>query len=282
MPKHGKQKVTNFVGGDSVAFLRQQCEMYDRVEFEFTNYTAAIITPKGKYVFHPSAKIKKPFHVFNALKKQIKDSGKPMPVVDRKAINWYKFRAGIQYPESFDIIDLTSAYAHALKRYGAIDAAMYRTLTSEIPKEDRLSAVGFLGTKKTRIIYERGEGSQFEVVSSELSDWFFWCCYVTGEIMELAKRVAGPNFLFYWVDGIAVTRDSVKVLNYVRGLGYPAKIETITEASFDGTWLRYKKDGKQKTLCVPKKRTVENHQAIQFLEGQNKEYNNGRLETVKV
>lgn len=262
-----KRKVTHFVGGSASDFLKQQLEHYDEVVFEFTNYTSAVITPKGKYVFHSSHKIKKPFAVFNELKKQIKDSGQPTPFVDRSRINWYRFSPNKDYPEQFQIVDLTSAYARVLYKTGVINTRMYRKLTTEIEKEDRLAAVGFLGTKKSRITYHRGRYLTTEVIKGELSGWFFYCCWVTGEVMEMARRIAGKDFMFYWVDGIAVKNNekAIQILEYIRSLGYPAKIEEVTGCVVKQRTVKYFKDGKPKSLCIPKKRSVDNYEAVQFI-----------------
>lgn len=262
-----KRKVTHFVGGSASEFLKQQLEHYNEVVFEFTNYTSAVITPKGKYVFHSSHKIKKPFAVFNQLKKQIKDSGMPLPVVDRSRINWYRFSHRKNFPESFKIVDLTSAYARVLYKSKVITLALYEKLTSKIDKEDRLAAVGFLGTKKSRVYYKEGEYIDTEVVKGELSDWFFYCCWVTGEVMEIARNMAGEDFMFYWVDGIAVKNDdkAIEILEYIRSLGYPAKIEEVTGCKVKKNTVIYHKDGKRKSLCIPRKRSVDNYEAVNFL-----------------
>jgi len=264
--KIGKQKVTNFVGGDVLAFLRQSTELYDKVVYEFTNYTSAVITPKGKYVFHPGPDLNKPFHVFQKLKKQIKDSGKDVPEVNSRQITWFHFVKRKWFPEEFEIVDLNGAYATVLHRSNVIDDEMYKTLISGIPKHDRLSAVGFLGTKKSRVIHVRGQQPVYEVETSEMAKWFFWCCYVTGEIMKMARKYAFDDYLFFWVDGIAVRKGSgERVMKYIRSLGYPCKVENVTRCTYNGNKLEYYKDGKRKILMIPQKRIVENKQAVDFI-----------------
>jgi len=262
----GKQKVTNFVGGDSTAFLKQSCELYDEVTYEFTNYTSAVITPKGKYVFHSSPNIKKPFHVFQKLKKQIKGSGKIVPDIQNKQISWFHFYGRRLYPSRFEIVDLNSAYATVLHKYGVIDDVMYKLLVSGIPKEDRLSAVGFLGTKKSRVIYRKGMDPEYGTDVSETAPWFFFCCYITGEVMRAARSFAGDDYFFYWVDGIAVRQgQGERVMNYILSLGFPCKVEQVENAVFEDGRLTYEKDGKKKLLFIPKKRGVKNKEAIDFL-----------------
>lgn len=265
--KTGKQKVTNFVGGDALEFLKQSCELYDRVVYEFTNYTSSVTTPKGKYVFHPGPNINKPFHVFQKLKKQIKQSSFDVPDIKSHQVAWFHFQRMKHYPVEFEIVDLNGAYATVLHRFKIIDDELYKTLMSGIKKEDRLSAVGFLGTRKSRVVYEKGKDPVYDVLQSETAKWFFFCCYITGEIMKMARSFLGSSYLFFWVDGIAVRKGyGVAVMQYVLSLGYPCKVEHVTGAEMKGNTLTYKKDGKKKVLIIPEKKIIENREAVNFIQ----------------
>jgi len=265
--------VLQVVGGNPAAFLEQQVKLHPHVIYEFTNYTAAVITPVRKYLFHDDTSTKKPFWIFQKLKKELKESGIEPPPIDRRRINWYHFKELKSFPKSFYSVDITAAYPTALLNLGAISPELYRIMRTKIPKKDRLSSVGMLGTVKSRFTYDLHQGTTFEQVVSETADWFYWCCYVTGEIMKLAAERAQGSYLFYWVDGIAVNDKHAAddLLLYLDWLGYPGKIEFITEAKVKGSTLWYKKDGKQKILSLPKSKKVENEQAVQFLRGTKKQ-----------
>lgn len=83
--------------------------------------------------------------------------------------------------------------------------------------------------------------------------------------MNECRIRSGLDFLFYWVDGIAVKGGAEDMLQFVEDMGYPSKIEQVTEAKMKGRVLHYRKDGKKKELPIPKIRKVENHEAAKFL-----------------
>ena len=112
-----------------------------------------------------------------------------------------------------------------LKNYQLIKPETYNYLLYKIQKEDRLKSVGMLGTTKNTLTFCDGEIVDHSVKVSKYAHWFTFCCYITGEVMELARQRAGENFLFYWVDGIAVKEGQQEILEYLNDLGYPSKID---------------------------------------------------------
>ena len=62
-----------------------------------------------------------------------------------------------------------------------------------------------LATQKGVYHYEEGKLVDFEVDTSDYSGWFFMCCVIIGEIMELCKKRYKGEALHYWVDGIALS-----------------------------------------------------------------------------
>lgn len=256
------------VGKDPKPFLQQQCRIFDQVTFEFTNYTSSIITPKRKTVFHPDPNVNKPFWIFQKMKKEIRESKVEIPEVKKSQVKWFFFDPDIFkgiVPESFQVVDLTAAYATVLHRYKAISDETFENLTKKIPKADRLSSVGMLGTVKTVINYREGEEVSVKMKTGEFANWFLFCCYITGEVMNECRVKAGKDFLFYWVDGIAVKKGAEHILQFVEDMGYPSKIEQVEAAHMKGKVLHYMKDGKKKELPIPKIRKVENQEAAKFL-----------------
>ncbi len=259
-----KRSVVHFIGGNSEEFLKQQLEVYDKAIYEYTSYTASVIVEDRKFVFHPTSKIKKPFHVFEKVKREIKKSGVEVPNIDKSKINWHNFSKR-KFPKEFYSVDLSSAYASVLLKYKAITEETYHEILNKIPKEDRLKAIGMLGTLKSRLTYERGKEPILEKVESEFANWFFFCCYVTGEIMELTKEHCIDDYLFYWVDGIAVSQNPQKALDFMAKLGYKSKVDIITECEAEDGVIFYKKNGKEKVLHIPKSRKIQNNEVIKFL-----------------
>jgi len=265
-----KRKVIHFIGGNSEEFLKNQLEVYDKAIYEYTSYTASVIVEDRKFVFHPTSKIKKPFHVFEKVKKEIEKSGVIVPQIDRTKINWHNFSKR-KFPEEFYSVDLSSAYASVLLKHKAISDETYNDILEKIPKEDRLKAIGMLGTLKSRLTYQKGKEPILEKIESPFANWFFFCCYVTGEIMELTKEHCKEDYLFYWVDGIAVSKNPQKAIDYMTSLGYRSKIDRITECSYEDGVIYYKKNGKAKVLHIPKSRKIQNNEVIKFLVKDNSE-----------
>lgn len=261
-----KRKTIHALGGNPRAYLQEQIKLHDEVVMQFTNYTTAIITDHRKVLFHVDKNIKKPFGIFQKIKASIRRSETIVPDIPKDQIRWNYFDLDIDFPEEFISVDLSSAYAKVLLNYGLISQSLFEEMTNKIPKEDRLKSVGLLGTIKTQITYRRGAKPVVDMIKSDFAKYFFFCCYITGEVMELARQRAGEDFIYFWVDGIAVKKERAQdILNFIQSLGFPSKLEYVTECKREEGIIRYKKDGKQKTLHLPRRRTVENAEAIEFL-----------------
>ena len=260
--------IRNVYNANAYEWLEQLITEHQQVKFSFTNYTAQIEIENQRIVFHPDNKIKKPFGVFQKIKKDIDASGVESPDIDRSQVKYYAFK-NTNYPEKFYSVDISSAYATVLKNYELIKPETYNYLLYKIQKEDRLKSVGMLGTTKNTLMFCDGEIVDHNVKVSKYAHWFTFCCYITGEVMELAKQRSGENFLFYWVDGIAVKEGQQEILEYLNELGYPSKIDVIENCRKEGNTLFYSKNGHDKILQIPKKQTIENEQIKQYLEQSN-------------
>lgn len=261
-----KRKTVHAIGGNPRAYLQEQLKIHDQVVMQFTNYTTAIITDHRKVLFHVDKNIKKPFGIFQKIKASIRKSGVFIPEIPKDQIRWNYFDLNINFPENFVSVDISSAYAKVLLNYGLINQSLFDEMTKKIPKEDRLKSVGLLGTIKTQVTYRKGEAPIIDMIKSDFAKYFFFCCHVTGEVMELARRRAKEDFIYFWVDGIAVRKErATEIMNYIESLGFPSKLEYITECKKGEGVITYRKDGKKKTLHLPKRRTVENSEAIDFL-----------------
>jgi hypothetical protein len=260
-----KRTTLKVTGGKSTDFLKKQIELYDDVVFEYTNYTASVITPRRKYLFDYTGKGKKPFGMFQKVKSDIIKSNLDVPDIHPNQIKYYKFLPKFEFPEKFYSVDITAAYPSVLRKYEAITEDTYRQLMTKLPKEERLQTIGLLGTTKTRITYKKGEVLNIEKVQSEFSKWFFFCCYITGEVMELARARSKEDFLFYWVDGIAVDKNAHDILFYIESLGYKSKVDIIEGCRLVENTLIYFKNGKKKMLTLPKSNRIENEEAKEFL-----------------
>ena len=98
--------------------------------------------------------------------------------------------------------DINKAYYKALNHLGYISTEFYNECIN-LPKNIRLALVGTLATQKTVFFYEAGELKDYEIRKNDiLRKVFFQVVEYVDKALYFFSRLAGENFLFYWVDGI--------------------------------------------------------------------------------
>jgi len=217
-------------------------------------------------------KIKKDIDQFNFIE-QIQDE----PILRNPSI-YYANRPYIEpvsYPTVINI-DLTNAYPTTLKQTGGISTKTFNYLNHQ-KKTDKLASLGMLAARHDKFIYEKGILKNVE--SSEPSKYaaaFFYCVKWVDFMMLEAEKIAGIDFLYFWVDGIylnPMTPPPIidEILNLFFEFGYKAKIEIVEdfhlkrrdnllEINFLKTTFEKKK--KRKTFQVPDRTIIENQNKI--------------------
>lgn len=231
-----------------------------------TNYSTIIELPSGeKYLCMDEKSGKKYFFAMNKLLSEIKKNQIEIDEVNRNNIFYYGVsehlsKKKIKWQLISDVynIDIKSAYASVLKKYGFISEDFFNNEVSKWDKPTRLKAVGSLATNK--IIYHYQEGMCISV-HAEKNDYtrnlFFLCCH---EIGQLLNRISNncPSFLFYWVDGIYFSKesDAKKIIRELRKEGYFYSFDRIDwmqiKDSEKRIKLNFEKDGKIKKFTLPK------------------------------
>lgn len=262
-----KKAITlNYRLGNERDFLKKCIKENRNVTIKRTNYSLKVETERRNYYFSSGQSSgKRAFIAFNKIVKDIKASGIETPDVCAKDVKYWWFKDVEKYPTDFYSVDINSAYPTALFNTGAITKETYDFLCNNIPKIDRLRCVGMLATQKGIYHYEHGKLKEFEVDTSQYSGWFFMCCLLVGEIMDLCKKRYKKNVIHYWVDGIAMSENHEDCLQYVESLGYPSKLEKISECRLVNNCMIYKKDGKKKYLHLPRKVNITDEEAKNFL-----------------
>ena len=256
--------------GNEREFLEKAIRENHSVTVKRTNYSLKIETPRRKYFFgNGRSSSKRAFAGYNKILKDIKASGMETPDCSARDVKYWWFKDKTAYPERFFSVDINSAYPTALKNVGAITPQTFDFLQKGIDKIDRLRCVGMLATQKGIYHYEDGKLVDFEVDTSDYSGWFFMCCVIIGEVMDLCKRRYGDQVLHYWVDGIALTDDPWDCLCYIEHLGYQSKIEVIENCKLKNGWLTYTKDGKKKYLHLPRRVDITDEEVKRFISGHN-------------
>jgi hypothetical protein len=217
-------------------------------------------------------KIKKDIDQFNFIE-QIQDE----PILRNPSI-YYANRPYIEpvsYPTVINI-DLTNAYPTTLKQTGGISTKTFNYLNHQ-KKTDKLASLGMLAARHDKFIYEKGILKNVE--SSEPSKYaaaFFYCVKWVDFMMLEAEKIAGIDFLYFWVDGIylnPMTPPPVidEILNLFFEFGYKAKIEIVEDFHLkrrdnllEINFLKttFEKNKKRKTFQVPDRTIIENQNKI--------------------
>lgn len=221
-----------------------------------SNYTTGIKCDSfpGKYVANLQSN--RAFACFAKVKKAVKD--KPIPNISNDDVRYFQhnFRKDI-YIDTVYNIDIKSAYATVLFKSGLIDEETFQYLAKS-SKQDRLSSVGMLASRKEIFEFKNGSPISETEVVSELSGFFFYAVQKTFEIMDELRRICGMDYLFTWVDGIYfLPNDRVRkeCSDYLDNICYRYSSDTLSEFEVkiktDLIYLTFKKEGKLKIFNLP-------------------------------
>lgn len=172
---------------------------------EMTGYTDAVINQKNEKVIiaEGSTRIK----TFAASKKIIADYLESNIILENipvDAVKYYKYKQQEFHYDLAILIDIKAAYPTVLKNTGIIKEETYNYLM-ELPKLDRLKAIGMLASEKLRFVFNKGKLIRTEKSSeAAYKDIYFYAAYETGEILHELSMLNRQDFLFYWFDGIYI------------------------------------------------------------------------------
>lgn len=248
-----KTRTITFTGsgsfGDALALFK---EMHPRFVVERTGYTAKFKLPDGqRYMFAEQPMRPSLFPIARKLKEEVVERG--IPQVDESAVRYFGFariRALPEPPARAWCVDLSSAYAYALKKRGLLSDELFDKINA-LPKLDRLRVIGMLATTKTVLDYANGEVLSVDTKASDTRPAFFAACETVGRLMQDVE--GHPAHLFYWVDGAFFDRPVPEVKEYFEEQGFPCKVEEITDLRWSRKrgFLFYRKDGALKYLSLP-------------------------------
>jgi hypothetical protein len=124
-------------------------------------------------------------------------------------------------------IDLTAAYTSAALKIGAINLKMFKRLM-KLHKKTRLIAVGSLGTQRMVSTFRNGRAISMKKEEEETRwVWLSIVAEVDKTMHDLMKE-AGPDFRYYWFDGIFVRQGAEKRIQAKAAqLGYGTKKKYI-------------------------------------------------------
>jgi hypothetical protein len=98
-------------------------------------------------------------------------------------------------------VDIVGAYPNTLINNGLCSQETYKRLMN-LPKMERLPAIGMIAKKATVFSYENGECTEWDVEVGEFANIFYFLIYEIDRIMKFCKEIAGEYYIMHWVDGI--------------------------------------------------------------------------------
>ncbi len=241
-----------------------------------TNYTTEIIFPNYSYLFSGSNKPNyKLFGTLAQLKSQVKNIR--LPDTNEGKISYYQldlknFNIKNNKIDNIFNVDIKAAYATALLNKKYIDVVLYNKIMT-LPKLDRLAIVGMLATKKN--IYEFQDGkeinykTEFWDGTGEARKIFFEASKTVDELLIDCRKIAGGDFLFFWVDGIYLKTENKisEICQHLTNAGFKYSKNNYTDFNFKVkeniltvNYINEEKEEKVFNLPISKKQII--HQNI--------------------
>jgi hypothetical protein len=214
-----------------IEFLKEKKEDFTVTK---SSYTTTIQRENGeKHFYSEENSGNHIFSLYAKLKKEIKNSQIEVDDFPIENISFFNIDPLhlIEYNNSNLInIDIKSAYPTAAKNLGLISEEFYKTLM-RLNKGDRLKLIGMLASEPITIIYKFGTAvDMIKKKENEFIPYWKIICYEIGEKMNICKDILGPDYLFFWVDGIYLSKDSAnaeKVINYLKKENYLVSVDLL-------------------------------------------------------
>lgn len=203
-------------------------------------YTTQIITPFAKKKFLTHKFSNKVFAAAAMIKRDVLASEKGREIMSGNyARNNYSNssdKTELFYPEVKNI-DINSAYATCLMTHNLITEKTFDYIRS-LKKDERLPCVGMLAQSSTEFVYENGICVDIITKRAATYQVFYFLISEINYLMRDIEFELGPDFVFYWVDGIFFLPNTPKKkIETVEGMileqGYGFKYETVQNFSYN-------------------------------------------------
>lgn len=244
-----------------------------------TNTSSIIDIPSDKVQYNiiDTLTRKEVFFIHSKIKSDIKNSNIIIDDIPKENINYYSItnRLGLNTKiENIFCIDIKSAYPSALLNEKIITQNTFDDL-QKLEKLERLKTIGMLASKKTILYYVDGLLNDYDLKTSEYSNFFFFTQYVIGEIMTEIERELNNDFLFFWIDGIYFKNENNinKVTSILERLNYKYSIEKLE-------YIILKKNEKINVFLKPENKK-EKIFVLPVIKNKFRIYQNKILQTIK-
>ena len=150
-------------------------------------------------------------------------------------INVKRFAVGEVMSDLLEI-DITTAYWETAYMLGIIDKVIYKE-GFRVNKKVRLAALGTLAKKTDTWVFDGKRMKTLPTVRNYTENLWFAICKRVSDVMGKAVKIAGSDFVFYWVDGIYIKNNKEtlgKIVSYFSSCGYECKINAIADIVFTG------------------------------------------------
>lgn len=230
-----------------------------------TNYSDEIIWNNEKYLINTKGFLN--FDVLMYRSKILSDIQKfeslnsPPVKVHKHLINYFDLGKFYVKKGDFELsnifcVDIVAAYPSGFLNRGFISEKTFNELL-KANKEARLKACGSIATEK--IIYEFKEGKSInaKLNRADKENYFFTVVNDISKLMSKIKIALGPDFLYFWVDGIFFKEDYniSLVTDFLTLNGFKYKIEFIEKMKVtkqnNYLIIQVLKDGKEKIFNLP-------------------------------
>jgi hypothetical protein len=167
-------------------------------------------------------------------------------------------------------VDIVGAYPNTLINNGLCTMETYKRLMN-LPKMERLPAIGMIAKKATVFYYENGECTEWDVEVGEFANIFYFLIYEIDRIMKFCKEIAGEYYIMHWVDGIFLEPHTPrnileKIQNFLKKHKYLFRFENISSFKVvrEDDMLNFEimKNKELKTFKFADKRMNENYNEI--------------------
>lgn len=238
-----------------------------------TTYTTTFLTGKNKLKFCSKVMNKNVFFAHNKIKKDIKESNFIDFVnnnpIHKKSEVYYELQDYLQPTKGIEAIniDITNAYPSVLMLCGGITKETYNYINKKLSKPDKLASLGMLASKKTIYSYRYGILETLPTIETKETDQvFFFCVKYISYIIGECKKIAQSYFLFSWVDGIYLKRNTPqayikKIKEIINDFGFAYSYEVLNnmEIKRDKDFILFTfadSKGKKKEINVPNYHTI--------------------------
>jgi hypothetical protein len=207
-----------------------------------SNYTTEIVEPNFKTIYTISDNDFDFFQLAAKLKKYYIDN--PELIAKAEGISQRKpeyYQSCRNVPtRAIDCVcyDITSAYLNALKNWNLISEELYYMVANQ-PKKVRLKLLGMLARTKTILYYENGQIVESDISESPTKPIFLFAVKMIDQLLEELAHIAGPGFLFYWVDGIYINAKQIGhkklqlIDDHINESGYHYNVEFLSDLRVD-------------------------------------------------